>query len=322
MKIPRPRFSLAALVLLPVMLIPVSSLAIYLFAAADEEGIIPHPLEHDVPFEPGSAFRQYWFAGDAELTSYRLEQARYGEMHAGTAMLMFVSEDFSLSALTKSDGRNGPKTPVLKVNFEKKFVTGIYPYSMLLTVASPLDVDQQPYPLKVSTSSQEWCGHTYTQLDWEHGRYALTEHSYFPGEGDQSRKLSPTLPEDAIWTRLRIAPEKLPLGSFEMIPGTFYARLRHKPLEPVQVTASRPPADSAGQAIYQIDYADGSRQLRIWHEDRFPYAILKWTEDYEEGFGPGARHFTTTATRMVTKKLAYWNHHTLADSTLRTEMGL
>jgi hypothetical protein len=316
------KVTLSSLVLMPVLLIPVVCLGIYLFADAESHGLIHPPQLSSESYDAGPEFGKYWYAGEAELTSYRLDQARYGEMHSGTAMLMFVAEDFSTTALTKSDGNNGPKMPVLKVNFEKKFVTGVYPYSMLLTTASPVDVAKHPLPLKVSMTCQEWCGSTYTQLNLENGKYAMTEHSYFPGEGDQTKSLKGALSEDAIWTRLRIAPDQLPMGNFDLIPGMFYARLRHKALEVVQAVATRPASDSLGLKIYQIDYADGSRQLKIWYDEKFPYGIAKWEENYEEGWGPDAKRFTTTAVRMVTKKMAYWDRHTNADRILRTEMGL
>jgi len=34
-----------------------------------------------LPSKPTSeAFKKYWYAGEAEITSYKLEQARYGEV--------------------------------------------------------------------------------------------------------------------------------------------------------------------------------------------------------------------------------------------------
>jgi hypothetical protein len=315
------KITLSTLVFVPVLLIPIACMGIYWFADSEK-----HALERKAhlpePFEPTSEFKGYWHAGQAELTSYKLNQARYGEMHEGTAMLMFVAEDFSTEELTKADGTNGPQMPVLKVNFEKKFVTGIYPYSILMTVASPLDVDRHPLPLKVATSSQEWCGHTYTQLNEHNKKFELTVHSYFPGEGDQNKILDGVLPEDAIWTRLRIAPDKLPTGTFKMIPGSIYARLRHKEMDPVTVTGTQLPGDSAETKVYQLAYNDGSRTVKIWYGAAFPHVIEGWEEDYEEGFGPSAKHFVTTATKLVTKKLEYWNLHRNADRPLREEMGL
>jgi len=36
-------------------------------------------------------FGDYWYTGEAELTSYELKQSRYGEIHEGHAVLIFVN---------------------------------------------------------------------------------------------------------------------------------------------------------------------------------------------------------------------------------------
>ncbi|MEQ8572775.1 MAG: hypothetical protein RIB63_01840, partial [Fulvivirga sp.] len=40
-------------------------------------------------------FADNWYAGKAELVSYNLKQSRYGEVHDGKAVLIFVTEPFS-----------------------------------------------------------------------------------------------------------------------------------------------------------------------------------------------------------------------------------
>nr|MBC8451166.1 hypothetical protein [Planctomycetota bacterium] len=57
-------------------------------------------------------------------------QARYGEVHAGQAVLIFVTEDLSRSKQVKLDsvaGAGDDRVPVLKLNLTKKFDTGVYP---------------------------------------------------------------------------------------------------------------------------------------------------------------------------------------------------
>ena len=59
-----------------------------------------------------SDFSSYWYDGKAELTSYSLVQNRYGELHKGHAVMVYVSEDFSKKLLS-----NNPKlveTPIKK----------------------------------------------------------------------------------------------------------------------------------------------------------------------------------------------------------------
>lgn len=85
-------------------------------------------------------FGQYWYKGKAELNAYELEQYRYGEKRDGEAVLIFVTEDFSREKQVKLDNPQRQKQDaqkVLKLNLTKKFVTGIYPYSMMLSVFTP-----------------------------------------------------------------------------------------------------------------------------------------------------------------------------------------
>ncbi|MBT5874791.1 MAG: hypothetical protein HOH43_15340, partial [Candidatus Latescibacteria bacterium] len=139
------------------------------------------------PVSPG--FGDYWFQGKAELTSYNLEQGRYGEMHNGHAVLIFVTEDFSKSKHVKLDRpqmAGADKVNVLKLNSTRKFNTGIYPYSMMSSVFTPIQRHIEPRTLKVTTSSQEWCGHTFTQMDLGTDSYDVRLHSYFENEGEQA----------------------------------------------------------------------------------------------------------------------------------------
>jgi len=106
--------------------------------------------------------KEYWYAGEAEITSYKLTQARYGEIHSGHAVLIFVTEPFSTKTWTKADQPTATDVSVMKLNFTKKFNTGIYPYSMMTSTFLP--VDGAVNSLKITSSSQEWCGHTYMEM--------------------------------------------------------------------------------------------------------------------------------------------------------------
>lgn len=172
-------------------------------------------------------FNDYWYNGTAEITRYQLEQARYGEIHEGDAVLIFVTEDFLTNQQVKYEG--GPRdqaVPILKLNFTKKFFTGIYPYSMMSSIFTPVDATQSTY--KVSTSSQEWCGHSFSQLNLRKNKYEGLLRSYFQAEGDRSFSLKKAWLEDEVWSKIRLNPTQLPVGDIEMIPGTQFLRLRHR----------------------------------------------------------------------------------------------
>ena len=62
-------------------------------------------------------FNDYWYAGKAEITRYELQQARYGELRKGDAVLIFVTEDFLTDKQVKYEfGDSGKATSVLKLN--------------------------------------------------------------------------------------------------------------------------------------------------------------------------------------------------------------
>jgi len=65
--------------------------------------------------ELSSEFKKYWYAGNAEISSYELEQARYGEIRKGKAVLVYVTEDFLPKEQVKADYQNPENIPVLKL---------------------------------------------------------------------------------------------------------------------------------------------------------------------------------------------------------------
>ena len=275
--------------------------------------------------ETPPTFSEYWYQGEAEITSYTLKQARYGEVHDGDAVLVFVTEPFSLSHQVKLDypERAGDDAvSVLKLNLTKKFNTGIYPYSIMQSTFTPVEAEKHPETLKVSTSVQEWCGHVFTQLNREEdGHYHLSSKSYFESEGDVETELAKALLEDDVWARLRLNPESLPQGSFEMIPGTQFSRLRHLPLQPVAAQGAL--SDKGGELrTYTLTYPELNRTLRISFTSAFPHTIEQWEETMPSGFGPGAKLLTTTAQRKARMMTPYWNQHRPEDTHLREELGL
>lgn len=123
-----------------------------------------------------SEFKSYWFDGTAEISSYALEQSRYGAPREGTAVLIYVTEDFLPDKQVKANQKSESTQTVLKLNRTKNFLTGIYPYSIMTSIFSRLG---QSRPLvKTTTSIQEWCGQAYLQLNRREG-LEVKSHSYF-----------------------------------------------------------------------------------------------------------------------------------------------
>lgn len=254
-------------------------------------------------------FKNYWFSGQAEITSYTLQQERYGEMRQGSAALIYVTEDFLPETQVKADNPSDQNIPVLKLNKTKNYLTGIYPYSIMSSVFSPLE--EKNHALKVSTSVQEWCGHTYTQLN-NRSHFEIRSHSYFEGEADQIFSLNKTYLEDEVWTLIRINPDELPTGTIEIIPSFEFARLRHKEIKPYRADASLKLID--GVQIYSLHYPDLNRTLSISFEPVSPYKIIGWEEKTGD--------FISTAKKDSQIHSDYWTKNKNEHLYLRDSLNL
>ena len=265
-------------------------------------------------------FGSYWYAGVAEISSYKLKQVRYGEYHNGSAVLIFVTEPFSLAKQVKLDNPDGAandKQTVLKLNFTKKFNTGIYPYSMMLSSFVPVERQTYPHTPKVTMSSQEWCGHMFAQLNHRQDHYLLSSYSYFESEGDVVKELPTAILEDELWNLIRLDYTTLPTGSVMVMPGLFHTRLRHKNLSPIEAQGRLTAHEDTMR--YMLSYQDESRTLSIDFEKDFPNKILKWTETID---GSKGERMTTTAELDRTILSDYWSKNRPEDSHLRDSLNL
>ena len=281
------------------------------------------PTEIAAPVAPVSkkalsnAFKAYWYAGEAEITSYELDQARYGEMREGKAVLIYVTEPFLADKQVKADGNHPDNIPVLKLNTTKNYLTGIYPYSIMTSSFYPVNDDQ--HALKVSFSSQEWCGHVYAQLN-NRDQFEVMSHSYFETEADETLQLGKTVLENELWNKLRLDPESLPVGNLDIVPSFEYIRLSHKTFKAYKANAKL--TQNNGLYAYEIDYPELERNLTIYFITSFPYSIEGWTETFKSGFGPNAMAMTSTAKKIKTIKSPYWQQNSNGYLSLRDSLGL
>ncbi len=285
--------------------------------------LIPFLSCQEATGQPTNAeFEKYWYAGDAELSRYELKQVRYGEVHEGDAVLIFVTEPFRTDKQVKYEGGSQDNVEsVLKLNLTKKFNTGIYPYSMMSSTFTPV-AEGKP-TLKVTTTSQEWCGHTFSQLNHRKNKYEGKLYSYFQNEGDQAFVLDDALLEDEIFTKIRLQPESLPTGDIQMIPGSMFLRFKHREYGVERAVATLSPMedpDLSAKALknYRITYKDFPRVLEITFESEFPHAIVAW-EEHGDHSDPS---LVTRAVRTHTLKSAYWGQHDVKDGHLRAKLGL
>jgi hypothetical protein len=289
-----------------------------LLPSGSDAQIPPQVTDHE-------AFSGYWYSGLAEISRYELMEYRYGEVREGDAVLIFVTEDFLTGRQVKLETPAGHRdyVSVLKLNSVRKYVTGIYDYSIMSSVFTPVPVHQWPRSLKATTSVQEWCGQTYSQINFMNNRYRVHSYSYFELDGDVMKYLPAHMLEDEIWTRLRLSPGLLPEGRFDIIPSGLDVRTAHSGWSSLKATGTHgeyngEQFEGDGLRYYRLAYDDPGRTLTIVYEAAFPHRIAGWLETRNTPRGEE----TSVAIRTHEIRTAYWKENSVADEQLRGALGL
>jgi hypothetical protein len=258
-------------------------------------------------------FKEYWYSGKAEISSYELTQYRYDKPRKGKAVLIFVSEDFNTELQVKADRPDKQSVSVLKLNKTKDFATGIYPYHIMESTFSP--IAKKAHALKTAASVHEWCGQAYMQIN-DRDHLEVRIHSYFESTADKELELKEQLMENEVWNLLRIDPDSELLKTDKMIPPLEYLRLRHREAKayPVDITQQK----SNDTLITSFDQSTLNRTLTIYQEADHPYKILKW----EESITQDGKTKTTSAELIKTMRSAYWNQNAPEFSRLRDSLQL
>ena len=273
------------------------------------------PQRPDVDFEQ---WGKYWFQGKAEISSFDLTQYRYGEAREGEAVLIFVTEDFSKSKQVKLDkpqDRPSDAQKVMKLNMTREFLTGVYPYHTMLSVFTPV-YEEVPSP-KLTSSVTEWCGQSFTQLNFKSGKYNAKLFSYFESEGDVESKIDAKA-EEELFNLIRLNPDLVPMGNVNMIPSLIFQRFAHIPLKAEQATISKRDLGS-NQSEIEVVYSEIGRKISIRYQQFFPFEILGFTETWTKSDG---KQEVTTATRTNMQLLEYWKQNEKVYEPLRKDLGL
>lgn len=268
----------------------------------------------------------YWYQGKAELNRYDLQQNRYQDVHPGEAILVFVTEDFLTDKQVKNERyADSNSTNVLKSNIIRRFATGIYDYSLMTSVFTPVDVAKNPQTLKVTNSVQDWCGQTFMQVNWRDQQYQTQLHSYFEKEADENFQVPYTILEDELFNRIRMNPQSLPTGAIKILPSLGFTRLLHQDFKPEDAEASLQPYlgkefEGTDLQSYLVKFSAHNRTLEIIFENKSPYIIAGWKESYPSLIDGKVRE--TIARRTKTMVTEYWKQHNLGDKNLREELGV
>ena len=259
----------------------------------------------------------YWYGGLAEISTYDLTQVRYRAPRSGEAVLVFVTEPFLPEAQVKDDGQpSGEESiSVLKLNRIHRFRTGIYDYSLMLSAFTPVSRDRYPQTLKTTLSSQDWCGHSWFQLNRDgEGAYASSRRSYFQGEADADERLrGVALLEDELPALVRLDPALVPTGRLRAVPGAMFSSMQHVMPAALEATVS---VERGGGAIeVAIAYPALERGLSYRFAEAFPHELLGWRETV-------AGELLSEATRRATRRSAYWGENAPRFAPLRDSLRL
>ena len=257
----------------------------------------------------------YWYSGLAELNTYRTTQRRYGEDREGTAVLIFVTEGFLPETQVKDDGvaTKEEAVSVLKLNRVERFTTGVYDYSIMQSVFTPVSRDRHPHTLKTTLSVQDWCGQVWAQYNLRKNAYQVEYRSYFQREGDQRVSHAAALLEDELPNLVRLDPAWVPDGEVLLIPSEKYGRLHHKSTEPRRATLSL--SQSADALTLDVEYRDLERSLTYEFQPAFPHRLERWTVMQD-----GARDFEAELT--ATRREPYWQQNANRFAPMRDSLGL
>lgn len=295
------------------------------------------PLDWQAPATAPS-FAATWRDGKAEIAAYELGISRYGATRQGRAIMIFVTEPFSLERRLKIEGPASPQpgsrhaSEVMKLNLIREFPTGIYNYSTMTSAfvtTMPSAAGPDGSTLKVTFSAQEWCGHAFETLLPQPKSVRRESHSYFGNEGDRTQKLQAppeSLLADSLfhWARDLAHPA--------LAPGqTKTARLLHSLLEVrfghidpsfvearLHSNAQTEELAIAGRTWLvrrkEVSTADG-RHYRFWVEVDMPHRIVRWTMSGAEGAAESAE-------LRGSERLAYWDLKDNADRSRLSALGL
>lgn len=258
-------------------------------------------------------FNNYWYQGKAEITSYKLNQNRYGEIHEGTAVNIFVTEDFLPEKQVKADYQNDKNIPILKLNSTKKFVTGIYPYSLMTSTFSPININKKA--IKISFSSQEWCGNTFVQLN-NREQFQIDFHSYFESNADREISIEKDILENELWNLIRIDPYSIKKGRYKVIPSFEFLALNHQKIKAYDAEVNLIEKDNFFN--FSIYYPTLKRKITLKLTKKIPFYIESW----EETITKNEQKLTTKAKKIKTILSDYWNKNGVVNTSERKELGL
>lgn len=239
-----------------------------------------------LPIDPGWSLDPVWDDGLAEVARYDAHRIVYGVDRSFETTLITVKEEFDAARAVKADPPYAGRSlvTVLKLNILSRIDTGNYPYDYMTSVFVRRDDPRRL--VKLSQSSQEWCGTTFKEVVTWDGPPRLHYHSYFDGQADGSAPLPLSggeMPEEQLILTARAASlerdRRYPVAVYDSLitngvkaPVARAALLIDAADEDVVTGAGRL---SARRLELHPASGEGGPLMRIWIERAGRRALLK-----------------------------------------------
>ncbi len=274
------------------------------------------------------SFNRLWYDGNAEISTYKLFETRYGELREGIRVMVFVTEPLRLSTLIKPDTPlpDELQVKVIKLNDLRRFPTGIYKYAVMTSVFAA--VEEKPdiprgATMKVAFSSQEWCGTVFERYVRRPDRYDGHLFSYFESEGEAAYIIphkNDLESEENLWLMVRELQgpvmEEGARKTMQVIPSLWSKRKTHTHSTKVTATVRKGGITPISTALGPMrartfDWEIDGKKTVVLVEAAYPHRILSWTErDGSEGF------------ILASRREPYWKENANQFQFLRDELKI
>jgi hypothetical protein len=273
-------------------------------------------------------FNSLWYDGNAEISTYRLTESRYGEQRDGVRIMVFVTEPLRKTTLIKPDiiQPDSLVYKVIKINDLRKFVTGIYDYSVMTSTYSTVIPygSLKPFStVKNVFTGQEWCGTVFEELLRHNQTFQMQLNSYFESERTSTRQLTvsdSTQAEENLWIVIReLKGTILNPGEskkISVIPSSWSRRKAHVPANIVSVLLSKSGNQKTESNIGTIrttlwTWAQPAGTTKVQVESDWPHRIISWQE-------PDGSHGEI----LSSLRAPYWELHKTIDNGYRAKLNL
>jgi hypothetical protein len=281
-----------------------------------------------VPILRADDFHNLWYDGNAEISVYDLKENRYDQIRTGRRIMVYVTEPLRRDTLIKPDSPLPQKDryDVLKLNDIRKFKTGLYDYSVMTSVFCNVNT-QVGLPdmnaLKISFSSQEWCGNVFEVIKQNPKDIHVKLFSYFESDGEPEtvfKTSNDLLLEDNLWVMIRELKKPFIKNNthqtFRLIPSSWQRRKHHESITISTVTILKTnggivttPAGRFECTRFEWNY--GKKTTTAMVERAWPRKIITWTEP--DG---------SSGTLISSTRKPYWTLHGNNDAPLRRDLRI